>query len=152
MIPVHDCFLFTLITMKLHTMTPHESRMCPIDFPSQKVKGQGHNALITENGLFRITAFPLLWSSWNFIQRHPMNPGCAFFLILESKGQRSRSQCYDHWKWFLSHCCFPFTCAIIIIKLHAQIPIESRIFPNDNGVKNLSLNWYLQGGGGYLSH
>ena len=39
--PAHNCFPFTPIIMKLHMQTPHESRMCPIDF---KVKGQGHNA------------------------------------------------------------------------------------------------------------
>ena len=42
------------IIMKLHAQTPHESRMCPIDF---EVKRQGHNALITKNGLCRIIAF-----------------------------------------------------------------------------------------------
>ena len=39
--PAHNCFPFTPIIMKLHMQTPHESRMCPIDF---EVKGQGHNA------------------------------------------------------------------------------------------------------------
>ena len=33
--------------MKLHRLTLHESRICPIDF---KVKGQGHGALMIENG------------------------------------------------------------------------------------------------------
>ena len=37
----HNCFPFTPIIMKLHMQTPHESRICPIDF---EVKGQGHNA------------------------------------------------------------------------------------------------------------
>ena len=35
--PAHNCFPFTPIIMKLHMQTPHESRMCPIDF---EVKGQ----------------------------------------------------------------------------------------------------------------
>ena len=35
----------------------------------QKVKGQGHNALIPENVLCGIIAFPLHLSSWNFIER-----------------------------------------------------------------------------------
>ena len=48
--------------MTLHTQTPHDSKMCPIDLGS-KVKVQGHNALITENGLCRIIAFPLHLSS-----------------------------------------------------------------------------------------
>ena len=44
--PAHNCFPFTPIIMKLHMQTPHEARMCPIDFEvkGQKVKGQGHNA------------------------------------------------------------------------------------------------------------
>ena len=47
-------------------------------------------------------------------------------------------------KWFLAHNCFPFTSAII--KLHAQIPCESRICLTDIGVKNLgSLNCLPRG-------
>ena len=46
----HNSFPFTPIIMKLHTKTPNELRMCPIDFWGQKIKGQGHNALIAENG------------------------------------------------------------------------------------------------------
>ena len=72
-----------------------------------------------------------------------MSRGCALWMS-ESKGQRSRSQCSDYWKWFLAHICFPFTSAII--KLHAQIPFESRICLTDIGVKNLrSLNWLPRG-------
>ena len=68
-----------------------------------------------------------------------MSRGCALWMS-ESKCQRSRSQCSDYWKWFLAHNCFPFTSAII--KLHAQIPCESRICLTDIGVKKLgSLNW-----------
>ena len=44
----------------------------------------------------------------------------------------------------MAHNCFPFTSAII--KLHAQIPLESRICLNDIGIKNLeSLNWVTWG-------
>ena len=72
-----------------------------------------------------------------------MSQGCALWMS-ESKCQRSRSQCSDYWKWFLAHNCFPFTSAII--KLHAQIPCESRICLTDIGVKNLrSLNWLPRG-------
>ena len=56
---LHNCFPFTPIIMKLHTKAPHESRMCPMDFWVKLDKGQGHNALITENGLWCIIAFPL---------------------------------------------------------------------------------------------
>ena len=49
--------------MKLHMQSPHESSMDPMDVKGQKVKGQGHNARITENGFLRITASPLHLSS-----------------------------------------------------------------------------------------
>ena len=38
--------------MKLHTLTPHESRKHPIDF---EVKGQGHGAWLFVNGVRTIT-------------------------------------------------------------------------------------------------
>ena len=41
MVQLHNCFPLTPIIMNLHTKTPHESRMYPIDFG---VKGKGHNA------------------------------------------------------------------------------------------------------------
>ena len=51
--------------------------MCLMGF---RVKDQGHNALITENGLCRIIAFPLHLSLWNFIQRLPMSRWCALWI------------------------------------------------------------------------
>ena len=104
----------------------------PYLFWGQKVKGQGHNALIVENGLCRIISFSLHLSSWNFTHRLPMSRGCALF-ILGSKGQRSRSQCIDYRKRFMSHDFFPFT--PIIMKLHTQTPHESRICPTYLGSK-----------------
>ena len=38
--PAHNCFPFTLIIMKLHMQTPHETRMCPIDFEVQRSMSQ----------------------------------------------------------------------------------------------------------------
>ena len=84
--PAHNCFPFTPIIMKLHMQTPHEARMCPIDFE-----------------------------------------------VKRSKGQRSRSQCINYWKWFPAHNCFPFT--PIIMKLHMQTPHEARMCPIDFEVK-----------------
>ena len=54
----------------------------------------------------RIISFPLHLSSWNFTHRLPMSRGYAL-LILGSKGQRSRSQCIDYRKRFMSHNFFP---------------------------------------------
>ena len=36
----HNCFPFTPIIMKLHMQTPHESRMCPIDFEVKRSRSQ----------------------------------------------------------------------------------------------------------------
>ena len=79
-----------------------EARMCPIDF---RVKGQGHSALIS--GFLRITAFPLNPWSQNFTGTLLLSQGCAL-LISGSKGQRSRSQCINYWKWLLAHNFYPF--------------------------------------------
>ena len=80
----------------------------------QKVKGQGHNARITEKGFWRITASPLHLSSWNFTCSLPMSRVWTLW-TLGSKGQRSRSQCKDYWKWFLVHNCFPIWCITWIV-------------------------------------
>ena len=67
--------------------------------------------------------------------------GCGL-VIFRSKGQRSRSQCIDYWKWFLVHNCFPFIFAFI--KLYTQIPSESRICPNDIGIKSSDCDFILK--------
>ena len=104
----HNCFPFTPIFIKLHMQSPYESNMDPMKFWGQKVKGQGHNARITENGFKRVTASPLHLSSWNFTCSLPMSQVWALW-TLGSKGQRSRSQYKYYWKWFLAHNCFRFT-------------------------------------------
>ena len=38
--PAHNCFPITPIIMKLHMQTPHEARMCPIDFEVQRSRSQ----------------------------------------------------------------------------------------------------------------
>ena len=50
--PAHNCFPFTLIIMKLHMQTPHEARMCPIDFEVKrsKVKVTMHKLLKMVSG------------------------------------------------------------------------------------------------------
>ena len=62
----HNSFPFTHIIMWGNTKTPHESRICPMDI---KVKSQGHNTLILENGLCLIIDFPLQLTSWYFTKR-----------------------------------------------------------------------------------
>ena len=115
--------------MKLHTLAPHESRMCPIDFG---VKGQGHGAWLFENGFRTITDSVINLWSWNFIHLLTMSQGCAL-LILRSKGQRSRSWGMVIWKWFPDDnwlCNQP-----MIMKLHTLFHHESRMRPIDFEVK-----------------
>ena len=115
--------------MKLHTLTHHESRMCPIDF---EVKGQGHGAWLFENGFRTITDSVINQWSWNFIHLLTMSQGCAL-LILRSKGQRSRSWRMVIWKWFPDDnwlCNQP-----MIMKLHTLTHHESRMRPIDFEVK-----------------
>ena len=72
-----------------------------------------------------------------------MSQVCALW-NLGSKGQRSRSQCKDYWKWFLAHNCFPFT--PIFMKLHMQSPHESSMDPMDFGVKRSKVKVTMQEG------
>ena len=69
MILAHNCFPVTLIVTKLHTNTPCEWRLCPIDFMVKKseVKVHCNNTLITENGFGRIIVFPYTYhyEIWN---------------------------------------------------------------------------------------
>ena len=71
--------------MKLHTKTPHESRMCPIDF---KVKGQGHNALITENGLLH-NCFPF---TPIIMKLHTKTPHESRICPIDFRGQKVQGQ------------------------------------------------------------
>ena len=115
------------------------SRRCALGISGSK--GQGHNALITENGLCHIIPFHLHLLSWNFKQRLPTTRRSALS-ILGSKDQRSRSQCIYNWKWFMSHNSFPFT--PIIMKLLTKTPHEWRMCPKDFGVKRLKVKVTMQ--------
>ena len=138
----HNCFPFIPISMKLHMQSPHELSMDPMDFGVKKSKVK-----VTMQGLLnmvflRITASPLHLSLWNFTCSLPMSQVCALW-NLGSKGQRSRSQCKDYWKWFLAHNCFPYT--PIFMKLHMQSPHESSMDPMDFGVKRSKVKVTMQG-------
>ena len=65
-----------------------------------------------------------------------MSWGCAL-LILGFKGQRSRCQCIDSWKWLFVHNCFPFTPNIM--KLHKKTSLELHMCPIDFRVKRSKL-------------
>ena len=93
----------------------------------------------------RITASPLHQSSWNFTGTLPLSQGWALSAS-GSKGQRSRSQCIDYWKWLMLHNCFPFT--PIIMEFNTKTPHESRMCPRDVGVKmskvKVTMQWLLK--------
>ena len=114
----------------------------PYGLWGQKVKGQGHNARITEKGFWRITASPLHLSWWNFTCSLPMSWVWTLW-TLGSKGQRSRSQCKDYRKGILVHNCFPFT--PIFMKLHMQSPHESSMCPMKFRVKRSKVKVTMQG-------
>ena len=99
-------------------------------FLDKKVKGQGHNALITENNNWCIIPFPLTLSSWNCTHRllYPF-----YFWV-----QRSSSQCIGYWKWFMSHNWFPFT--PIIMKFAHRLPMSWGYATLIFGSKGLRLN------------
>ena len=107
---VYDALLLSLYTYNHETSHTDFSwvKHVPYWFWGQDVKGQGHNALITENGLWCLIAFYLHQQSWNFTQKLPGSQGCAL-LNSDSKGQWLRSQCIDSCKWFMVLNCFLFT-------------------------------------------
>ena len=53
----------------------------PYGCQSQNVKGQGHNAVITKNGFWHITAFPLDLQSSNFMHRFHVSQGYALLIL-----------------------------------------------------------------------
>ena len=143
----HNFFTFIAIRKRKTVLSLSQWDLCRYEHFRdirwlQKITwGCYHNARITENGLLRITASPLHLSLWNFTCSLPMSQVCALW-TLGSKGQRSRSQCKDYWKWFLAHNCFPFT--PILMKLHMQSPHESSMDPMDFGVKRSKVKVTMQ--------
>ena len=115
--------------MKLHTLAPHESRMCPIDFG---VKGQGHGAWLFENGFRTITDSVINQWSWNFIHLLTMSQGCAL-LILRSKGQSHGAWLFENgfrtitdsiinlWSWnFIHLLTMSQGCTLLILRSKGQ--------------------------------
>ena len=118
--PDHNWLCNPPMIMKLHTLAPHESRMCPIDFG---VKGQGHGLSMFENGFRTITDYVIHLWSWNFIHLLPMSQGCAL-LILGSKGQGHGLSMFENgfrtitdyvihlWSWNFIHLLLNFWVAL----------------------------------------
>ena len=125
--------------MKLYTKTPLELR-------DQKVKGQGHYALIPKI-IFVLHCFPFRLKHHETSHTH--TPHELRMCPIDVRIWRSKVKVTMLWllKMFWGHNCFLFTSAIF--KLHIQIPSESRICPTDNEVKT----WRVWIGccGGYFS-
>ena len=174
---LRNCFPFTPIIMKLHTNTPHELRMCTLDFGVKRSrvkvtmhwflkmcfghicfpftlhkkslplscrcallilgsKGQGHNALIPENGLLH-NCFPFTpkHHKTSYKDARWVEDVSYWFWSQKVKSQGHNALITEN----------SFRRITAIIKLHSPIPSESRICPNDTGVKNLKgLYWLLR--------
>ena len=94
--------------------TPHEARMCPIDFEVQRSRSQCINywKWFPVHNCFPLT--PII------MKLHMQTPHEARMCPIDFEVQRSRSQCINYWKWFPAHNCFPlntyhlwnFTCRL----------------------------------------
>ena len=114
--------------MKLHILTPHESRIRSIDFEVQRSRSwRMVNCILFPN--YKLCNQPMIM---NFVHLLQMNQGCAL-LILMSKGQRSRSWRIINCKWFLDYNWFCYQ--PMITKLHTHAPHESRMCSFDFEVK-----------------
>ena len=100
--------------------------LCNIVFLGQKVKGQGHNALITGKIRYgNMNPAHNCFSLTPFIMRlHIQTPHESRMCPIYFWVKRSRSQCIDYRKQSMSHNCFP-----IIMKLNTQTPHELRVCP-----------------------
>ena len=103
------------MVIKLHTLTPHESKMCPI-----YLRSKGHWALVIENGFRMITDSVIHLWSWNFIHMLPMSQGCTLLIL------RSRSCGIDDWKLFPEHNWLRNP--PMIMKLHTPAPNALRMY------------------------
>ena len=111
--------------------TPHEPRICPINFEVQRSRSQCINnwKWFPAHNCFPFT--PII------MKLHMQTPHESRMCPIDFEVKRSRSQCINYWKWFPAHNCFPFT--PIIMKLHMQTPHESRMCPIDFEVKRLKV-------------
>ena len=62
------------------------SRGCALWMSKSKCQSQGHNAVITENGFWHITAFPLHLQSSNFMHRFHVSQGYALLILVAAGG------------------------------------------------------------------
>ena len=80
---VYNCSIFTSIILKLHTQTPRELRMCPINarFKRSKVKVTMIMNWLLKMFFWCITAFHLHLHSSNFTHRFAVSPGYTLMIF-----------------------------------------------------------------------
>ena len=113
------------IVMKLHTLTPHESRMRPIDFKVKRSRSWG---------MVNCKWFPdynWLCNQPMIMKLHTLAPNDSRMYPFDFAVQRSRSWGIDNWKWFLDHKSDTFWDKVM--KLHTRH--DSRMRPIEFGVK-----------------
>ena len=115
--------------MKLHTLTPHESRMCPIDFRVKRSRSWGID-------------------DWKWFPDHVTSYTYSLW-VSDVPSWLWGEKVKDHgvnWKWFPDDnwLCNP----PMIMKLHTFAPHESRTCPIDFGVKRSKVkviwHWWLK--------
>ena len=132
----YNCFPSTPVIIKLHTKTPLESRICPMDFGS---KGKRSRSQCIDN--------------WKWFLLHNCFPFTPIIMKLHTKTCHELRMCridfglkrskVKYWKWLMLHNCFPFT--PIIMKLCTKTPHESRMCPLDFRIKvKVTMHWFLK--------
>ena len=134
---LHNCFPFTPIIMKLHTQTPMSGGCALLIHLS---KGQGRNALITENGFWRIIAFPLLLQSQNLIHRLPSPGHYALMIWGKNLGEfelvvagvffplgQPHSNCHYQHHSILSTIIITFSVISLLCRYHLQLSLSLEI-------------------------
>ena len=122
---VPDCKSHTFwdVVMKLHTLTPQQSRMCPIDFVVQRSRSWGID-------------------DWKWFPDHNWLCNPPVIIKLHTIAPHESRMCpvnfgKSHRIWFpnQNYLCIP----PMIMKLQTPAPYESLMCPIDFGVKGLGL-------------
>ena len=104
--------------------TPHDSRMCPVDFEVErsKVKVTMHKLLKMVSGTQLLSPFTSI-----IMKLHMQTPHESRMCPVDFEVKRSKVKVTMHelLKWFPAHNYFLFT--PIIMKLHIQTPHDSRM-------------------------
>ena len=101
--------------MKLYTQTPHEPRMCPIDFWPKRQRSR----LKCYCYPFSPIIMKLNLQTTHELRMCPINFGV--------KRSKVKVTCMDYLKQFMLHNCFPLT--PIIMKFYTLTPNQSRMYP-----------------------